>query len=56
MIDIRGATEGGVTWVVGTFQFWIFEKFGFFEIPKMDRNKGFLALFKIFEAISPILR
>ena len=30
MIPIRGATEGKVTWGVGTFRFWIFGKLGFF--------------------------
>ena len=55
MIYLRGATEGGVTWVVGNFRLWIFEKLAFFEIPKMGRSKGLLTLFKVFEAISPTL-
>ena len=30
-VSIRGATEGEVTLIVGTFWFWIFEKLGLFE-------------------------
>ena len=50
----QGCNREGVTWGVGTFRYGIFEKLGLFEMAEMGRNKGFLTLFKVFEAISLI--
>ena len=41
-LPTMGATEGGVTWIVGICWSWIFEKLGFFE---KDQNETILIIF-----------